>query len=42
MADISKLEEQADLLMANVSGWENSHEYPHRHRPTPTKPLKTY
>ena len=24
MADISKLEQQADLLMANVSGWENS------------------
>ena len=24
MADISKLEQQADLLMQNVSGWENS------------------
>lgn len=24
MADISKLEEQANLLMSNVSGWENS------------------
>ena len=24
MADISKLEQQADLLMRNVSGWENS------------------
>ena len=24
MANISRLEEQADLLMANVSGWENS------------------
>ena len=24
MADISKLEQQADLLMQNVSGWETS------------------
>ena len=24
MADISKLEQQADLLMQNVSGWESS------------------
>lgn len=24
MADISKLEEQANLLMSNVSGWEKS------------------
>ena len=25
MDDISKLEEQANLLMNNVSGWRNSH-----------------
>ena len=24
MADVSKLEQQADLLMQNVSGWETS------------------
>lgn len=24
MADISKLEQQADLLFQNIAGWENS------------------
>ena len=24
MADISKLEQQADLLMQNISGWESN------------------